>query len=227
MAGDIGAATQHITALAELAARYGFAFWVRFGHCLEGTLLIKRGDAAQGSMLLRSALEDFGSAGQALHCSGFIGDFAEALASLGNFVEASTVIDHALAQSTRGGVLWHVPELLRMKGELTIRQFGDRSLLTAEGLFSKAIELAREQAALFWELRAAVSFARLKIRQRRPAQARTVLSVICEAFAADAEFSDLGTARNLMNSLPAHPPDEVHHAMTQSSRTSRARSKRP
>jgi hypothetical protein len=30
-----------------------------------------------------------------------------------------------------------------------------------------------------------------------------------------------------MNSLPAHPPDEVHHAMTQSSRTSRARSKRP
>jgi hypothetical protein len=99
MAGDIGTATRSVTMLGELAARYGFAFWVRFGRGLDGTLLIKRGDVAQGPALLPSALEALGSAGQTLHCSGFIADFAEALASLGNLGEASTVIDEALAQS--------------------------------------------------------------------------------------------------------------------------------
>src|SRR6185436_13594109 len=158
---------------------------------------------AQGSTLLRSGLEDFGSAGQMLHGYGFVLDFAEALASLGNLVEASTVIDDALAKSKHEGVLWHVPELLRMKAELSIRQFDDRSFSAAERLLSEAIELARKQAALFWQLRAAVSLARLKMRQQRTIEARTILAPICEAFAAEAEFSDLGVARALLNSLPA------------------------
>src|SRR5262249_35869971 len=94
MAGDIAAATQSITMLSARASRHRFP-WIRFAHCLQGALLIKCGDAAQGSTLLRSGLEDFGSAGQTLHGSGFVLDFAEALASLGNLVEASTVIDSA------------------------------------------------------------------------------------------------------------------------------------
>src|SRR5262249_49442891 len=187
--------------LSELASRHRFP-WIRFAHCLQGALLIKCGDAAQGSTLLRSGLEDFGSAGQTLHGSGFVLDFAEALASLGNLVEASTVIDSALARSKHEGVLWHVPELLRMKAELSIRQFDDGSFSAAEHLLSQAIELAQEQEAMFWQLRAAVSLARLKVRQDRAIEARTILAPICETFAAEAEFSDLGAARDLLNSLP-------------------------
>ena len=201
MAGDIAAATQYVTMLSQLASRHRFP-WMRFAHCLQGALLVKRGDAAQGSMLLRSGLEDFGSAGQTLHGSGFVLDLAEALASLGNMVEASTVLDSALVRSKHEGVLWHVPELLRMKAELSIRQFGDRSFLAAEHLLSESIELAGEQAALFWQLRAAVSLARLKLRQHQPIEARAILAPICEAFAAEAEFSDIGAARELLNGLP-------------------------
>jgi predicted ATPase/DNA-binding winged helix-turn-helix (wHTH) protein len=202
MAGDIAAATHYITMLSQLASQHRFP-WLRFAHCLQGALLIKRGDAAQGSTLLRSGLEEFGSAGQTLHGSGFVMDFAEALASLGNFAEASAVIDSALARSRHEGVLWHVPELLRMKGELAIRQFDDRSFSAAEQLLSEAIELAGEQAALFWQLRAAASLARLKVRQHREIEARTILAPICEAFVDEVEFSDLRTARDLLNSLPA------------------------
>jgi predicted ATPase len=97
------------------------------------------------------------------------------------------------------------PELLRMKGELSIRQFDDRSFSAAEQLLSEAIELAGEQAALFWQLRAAASLARLKVRQHRAIEARTILAPICEAFVAEVEFSDLETARDLLNSLPAGP----------------------
>jgi predicted ATPase/DNA-binding winged helix-turn-helix (wHTH) protein len=220
MSGDIGAASQHIAMLSQLAERHGFDFWIRFGHCLEGALLIKQGDAARGSTLLRSALEDLGSSGQTLHCSGFIGDFAEALASLGDSVEASTMIDNALAQSRREGVLWHVPELLRMKGELSMQQFGHQSLSTAEGLFLEAIALAREQTALFWELRTAVSLARLKIWQHQPAEAHTLLAEICGAFAGEVDFSDLGAARKLLSSLPAHQPGENRPATAPAPRTS-------
>jgi predicted ATPase/DNA-binding winged helix-turn-helix (wHTH) protein len=202
MAGDIEAASRYIGMLSELAEQHSFDFWVRFGHCLEGALLIKRGDGAGGSMLLRSALQDLASAGQTLHNSGFIGYFAEALASCGNLEEASTVIDDGLTRSSRDGVLWHVPELLRIKGELSIRQFGDRCPLAADDLFSKSIEIARQQAALFWELRTAVSVARLQIQRRRPDAARAVLASICEAFAPEIEFSDLAIARRLLNSLP-------------------------
>jgi predicted ATPase/DNA-binding winged helix-turn-helix (wHTH) protein len=212
MAGDIAAATQYITMLSNLAARYSIP-WVRFAHCLQGALLIKRGDAAEGSTMLRSALEDFGSAGQTLHGSGFVVDFAEALVALGNLAEASTVINSALAQSRLKGVLWHVPELLRMKGELSIRQFGDQSFFGAEHLLSEAIELAREQDALFWQLRAAVSLARLKMCQNLAIEARTILAPICEAFAAEAEFADLGIARKLLNSLPAGPAGRRHETI--------------
>ena len=209
MAGNIAAATQYITMFSEFAARHSMP-WVRFAHCYEGALLIKRGDAAQGSKLLRSALagqtphsSGFATDFTSVHGSGFVLDFAEALASLGSLTEASTVIDNALAQSRREGLLWHVPELLRMKGELSIRQFDDQSCLAAEHFLSEALELAGEQGALFWQLRVAVSLAHLKVRQQRVIEARAILAPICEAFAAEAEFLDLGIARKLLNSLPA------------------------
>jgi predicted ATPase len=94
-----------------------------------------------------------------------------------------------------------VPEIFRVKGELSNRQSGDQSLSAAESLFSEAIDLARKQAALFWELRAAVSLARLKIQQFRQAEARYVLAPMCGAFAAETDFSELRTARELLNSL--------------------------
>ena len=213
MAGDIAAATQYIAMLSELAARHSFPF-VRFAQCFQAALLIKCGDVAQGSTLLRSA-QGLGSDGQARHGSEMVidfgtpqgselvVDFAEALASLGKLAEASAAIDSALAQSQQEGLLWHLPELLRMKAELSILQFGDRSFSAAEELLSEASERAAEQEALFWQLRIAVSLARLKLRQHRPIEARTILAPICEAFTAEAEFADLGIARKLLNSLPA------------------------
>lgn len=68
---------------------------------------------------------------------------------------------------------------------------------------ARGIDLAREHNALFWQLRGAVSLARLKVRQERVIEARSTLAPICGAFADETEFSDLGIARELMSSLPA------------------------
>ena len=208
MAGDIGAAAKYTSILSEIAARHGFGFWERFAHCLEAVLLIRQGNTSEGSRLLRSAFEDFNHAGQTLHCSGFVGEFVQALAQLGNTAEASSVIEDALSRSRQEGASWHVPELLRMKGEVLLLQRDGRSYPDAERMFGEAIELARTQSALFWELRAAVSLAALKSRQGEPAAARTVLTRISESFSADTTFLDLETARQLLNELPAVPADK-------------------
>jgi len=54
------------------------------------------------------------------------------------------------------------PELLRIKGEVLLRQ-ATESVPGAEDCFAKAAQMAREQGALFWELRIALSVARLRV----------------------------------------------------------------
>jgi predicted ATPase len=204
MAGDIAGAERSVAMLTDLATRHSFTVWTRFARCLESKLLIKRGEVASGSVLLRAALDGFNTAGQALHGSGFVGDLAEGLAGAGQLAEASVIVDAALARSDRDGVRWHVAELLRIKGELLLQDAGSRSMPAAEECFLGALEVAQRQSALFWELRAAVSLARLKAQQDRQDEARNVLAPVYDRFTEGFETADLRAAWALLEILPAH-----------------------
>jgi tetratricopeptide (TPR) repeat protein len=203
VAGDIAGAERSVAMLTDLATRHSFTVWTRFARCLEGKLLIKRGETARGSVLLRAALDAFNTAGQALHGSGFVGDLAEGLASEGKVAEASDIIDAALARSERDGVHWHIAELLRVKGELLLQDAGSRSRRAAEDCLLGALEMAQRQSALFWELRAALSLARLKVGQDRQDEARNVLAPVYDRFTEGFETPDLRAARALLETLPA------------------------
>jgi hypothetical protein len=52
---------------------------------------------------------------------------------------------------------WYAPELLRIKGDVLLQQAVDQSTLAAEDCFNQAAQMAREQCAVFWELRVALS----------------------------------------------------------------------
>ena len=73
--------------------------------------------------------------------------------------EALILFDDALQIVERTGVRWLAAELKRHKGRLLIRQGHSEA---AERLYRKALNIAREQEAKLWELRAAVSLARLR-----------------------------------------------------------------
>jgi len=201
-AGDIAGAERSVATLMDVATRHSFTFWTRFARCLEGKLLIKRGEVAKGSVALRAALEAFDRAGQALHRTGFVGDLAEGLAGGGQGAEGLAVIDEALAQSERDGVRWHLAELLRIKGELLLLEAREPSLSAAEDGFLGALEVARRQSALTWELRAALSLARLRGRQGRADEARPILAPVYDRFTEGFETADLRAARALLDSLP-------------------------
>jgi hypothetical protein len=85
------------------------------------------------------------------------------LAGLGRLDEARDAVCKAIeaAGGREEGEQWCVPELLRIKGEVLLRRAGDWPPAAAENCFYQAGEMAREQGALFWELRSALSLARL------------------------------------------------------------------
>jgi len=87
----------------------------------------------------------------------FISNLAIALATAGQVDEADTAIDRAMAalgEPTHSH--FHLPEMMRIKGEILASRLQS---CEAETWFSRSIDLAREQSALAWELRAATSFA--------------------------------------------------------------------
>jgi hypothetical protein len=94
------------------------------------------------------------------------------------------------------------PELHRVKGELLlIRDPPDEA--EAERCFRIAIDIARGQAARWWELRATTSLARLLKRQGKTKEARTMLAEIYNWFTEGFEFPDLKDAKALLQELGA------------------------
>jgi len=128
--------------------------------------------------------------------------YAERLAGLGRPAEALAAIDQALARSTSGGERWFVPELLRNRAELLAREDSADAAARADACLRQVLGMAREQDALFWELRIALSLARLRLSLGRTADARSELTEVYGRFTEGFETADLRAARTLLD-IPA------------------------
>jgi predicted ATPase len=87
-------------------------------------------------------------------------------------------------------------------GALRVQVAALRRVPAAEACFRDARDVARKQGALFWELRAALSLAHLRMRQNRKADARQVLAPVYDRFTEGFETADLSAARARLESLP-------------------------
>ena len=98
---------------------------------------------------------------------------------------------------------WYIAELLRVKGELLLLQGAPEAAATAEDHFRQALDWARRQGALSWELRAATSLARLRRDQGRPTDATACLQPIYDRFTEGFGTADLVAAKQLLDDLGA------------------------
>jgi predicted ATPase len=172
--------------------------WAR---CFKGILMVKRGDVAAGMAVLRRELE---SAGEARFLPRFLlplGELAACLGEAGEVAHGIATVDETLARCEARDERWYLAELKRIKGVLLLQQSEHRSVAAAEQCFDEALEIARRQGALFWELRTASSLARLRIMQDRRADARGLLAPIYEKFSEGFEIADLRNAKALLDSL--------------------------
>jgi predicted ATPase len=121
---------------------------------------------------------------------------ARACEIAGQIEEAMALLDEALQIVERTGGRWFAAELNRHKGRLLLRQGNSEA---AEELYRKALSIAEEQGAKLWELRAAVSLARLRRDQGRCAEARDLLAPIYGWFTEGFDTPDLKEAKALLD----------------------------
>ena len=106
----------------------------------------------------------------------------------------------ALEFVTKTGGRWNEAEVHRVKGELLLaRSPSDQA--EAEASFRKALDVARDQSAKSWELRAATSLARLWQQQGGKDEARQLLAPVYDWFTEGFDTRDLKCAKALLEEL--------------------------
>lgn len=201
--GDFEMAEQWIAMLLDLSTNHALPVWNAYGRCLEGMLLVTRGDE-KGLVLLQDALDWLGEASFDYLRSMSTATKAQGLAAAGQPADAHLTIDEAIAQVERNEEQWCIPELLRIKGEITRLGGSAKAGETAEEYFLRSLDGARRQGALSWELRAATSLAKLWRDEGKAAAARELLTEVYGRFTEGFDTLDLRTARALIAELSAN-----------------------
>ncbi len=196
--GDLAAGKHFVTMLLDRSTRSGFAVWQARAHCFAGVMRIATGDAAEGVPQLRAALDELHDKGSALNYMGFFATLSEGLGAIGQTDEGLAVIDAALARAERFEERWCMAELLRIRGRLLLAQ---GRAIEAEVHFHQALDWARRQGALSWELRAATSLAGLWRSQKRARDALKLLAPVYDRFTEGFATKDLKAAESLLDDL--------------------------
>jgi tetratricopeptide (TPR) repeat protein len=183
--------------LQEHVAKHALTIWNAPGQCLQGVLLIERGDAA-GLPLLRSALGELRAVGFLVRYPAYLATLAQGLGAAGEIAEGHAAIDAALEWTDKHEGYWCTAELLRIKGEL-FRLEGSAEV--AEEHYQQALEWARRQNALSWELRATASRAQLWHQNGSTEEAEKLLLSVYNRFSEGFETADLMTARALIDNF--------------------------
>ena len=199
--GDLGFAERYVGMLNDLATRYSLTRWRAIGRSCQGVLAVTRGDIAGGMQLLRSGFDELGQVSASFRLFVFLSGMTEALIRFGQAGEALAALDEGIARAGETDERWGLAELLRLKGELLRSQGTPGTAETAEDHFRQALDWARRQGALSWELRAAMSLARLLREQGRSADAKALLQPVYARFTEGFATADLKAAHALLQEL--------------------------
>jgi predicted ATPase len=194
-----------------LGVEQGLAVFPTLGTIFRGWALAqrsaeptsRRGQREEGIAQMRQGLTAWRATGAAVFQPYGLALLAEASAQVGQVEAGLTLLAEALALTNDKGERRWEAELHRLKGELLLHaECGvQNAVLTAEACFQKALDMARQQQAKSWELRAAMSLSRLWQRQGKSDAARQLLAPVYGWFTEGFETADLQEARVLLEEL--------------------------
>lgn len=202
-ANDIVRARRFVTLLVEESARDGIEFWQVWGQCFAAVLMIRDGDPSVGLQRLGEALVRLRDIAYGVYYIVFLADYALAFIEAGEIERAGSYLDEALTRSEQNEEGWFAPELWRLTGEFAMLKGGPDPAGEAERRLTTALQIAREQDALFWELKAAISLARLWQGHNRVREAETLLASLITRFTTGLDQPLLREAIDLSNALRA------------------------
>jgi predicted ATPase len=196
--GDDEALCEQAHELVRVTTEQAYPYWRAQGTIYCGWVKVKSGEVSDGMSLLRSGSTDYRAAGTEMAMPHQIALLAGACEIAGRIEEAVNLYDEALQIVERPGERWFAAELFRHKGQLLLRRGHTDA---AEGLYRRALGIAAEQEAKLWELRAAVSLARLRRDQGHPTEARDLLAPVYGWFTEGFDTPDLKEAKGLLDEL--------------------------
>jgi predicted ATPase len=198
--GDLAAAERYVGILIEESTKVASSVWERFAPLFEDVLRLRRGEVADGLRGLRASLRGIALAILGAARGVFLCEMVEGLARAGRVDEAFAVVQEAIDRCERDDERWALAEFLRLKGEL-VSQRDETAAATSDTFFEQAMDLARRQGALSWELRAATSLARLWHGQNRRSEALALLQPVYDRFTEGFDTADLKAAKALLDTL--------------------------
>jgi len=193
--GDHATAAGIIERLIVHAERHSLGPYIHVGLGLRGELAVKRGDPEGGLALLRRAQDALQNHRHGILDTVFATAQAEALGHLGQRPEATIAIDRAIACAERKGDSFDLAEMLRLKASLVAVDSPDE----AEPCYARALQVARAQGALGWELRAATSLAHLWIARSQASAAHELVRATLGRFTEGFQTADLLAAQALLS----------------------------
>jgi class 3 adenylate cyclase/predicted ATPase len=200
--GNYASANLVFDELIALAEEKGTLFWKAFGLMNQGCACTLTGQASDAVRLITSGLTARQSTGTTMGMPFFLSHLARAQAELGKFEDAWCSIGEAMTATETTKERWCEAEVHRTAGEIALLG-PDPDSAKAEAYFKRALAVARTQQAKSWELRAAMSMARLWRDQGKWDDARDLLAPIYGWFTEGFATLDLKETKALLDELHA------------------------
>ena len=200
--GNYATATRVLNELIGLAGEKGALFWTAHGTAQQGCLFGLTGKYSDAIKMLTSGFIAVSVNRNDVLDAAVLIKFGKGLrVELGKFDDAWRCIREAItaAETTRGKVV-RSARSIALPGEVALLS-PEQDAAKAEAYFERALAVAREQQAKSWELRAAVSLARLWHDHGKPQHARELLAPVYGWFTEGFDTRDLKEAKALLDEL--------------------------
>ncbi|MFQ6028957.1 MAG: hypothetical protein ACE5Q6_15865, partial [Dehalococcoidia bacterium] len=188
---------EHAEATVALCEGHGFAYYLALGTIVQGWVEVESGEVKDGIAEMLLGLSSLRATGSSLRIPYYRALLAAAFGKTGQVAEGLRTLDEAFTDIDQTGERWLEAELHRLKGELLLQKPSDNSA-EAETCFQKAIDIARQQQAKSWELRAASSLSRLWHSQGKLQKAYDELAPVYGWFNEGFDTADLREAKSLL-----------------------------
>ena len=198
--GNYATAMMQFDELAALAEEKGSIVWKGCAMAEQGWVFTLIGKALDAVRLITSGITTLRSTGTTFWTPMLQSYLANAHAELGQFDDAWRCIGEAITAMETTKERWCEAEINRVAGKIALKS-PQPDTAKAEAYFERALAVARAQQAKSWELRAAMSMARLLRDQGRRGEARDLLAPVYGWFTEGFDTLDLKQARTLLDEL--------------------------
>jgi len=182
----------------DLSVENEFASLNRRARFFRGSLIAQAGDLETGIDVMRSAFAAAESNSERNRRTLFLCHIASAYANLGQPEVGLDLLDEAVQLAEATSERFFEAELYRLRG--TIQLSLDRKS-EAEAELKRALTIARQQEARWWELRAATTLSRHWHDEGRSLEAISLLQPIYGWFVEGFDTPDLKGAKTLLDQL--------------------------